>query len=159
VADALGRDLASLLFAQLDAGGPEVAIAVCADSAQVRSARLFDRGAYVRRVSLKVRNPANRPDSLERTVLERFAALHAEGKLPAEEAWLVPGEEGVTGVDYFRPILVQERCLTCHGDPATYAPGVRRVLSERYATDEATGYRAGDLRGMISVRVVVPPAR
>jgi hypothetical protein len=56
-------------------------------------------------------------------------------------------------IEYARPILVQERCLTCHGDRERLAPGVRELLAARYPLDQATGYRVGDLRGMISVRI------
>jgi hypothetical protein len=33
------------------------------------------------------------------------------------------------------------------------APDVRSLLAERYPEDRATGYAAGDFRGMVSVRV------
>jgi hypothetical protein len=49
--------------------------------------------------------------------------------------------------------MVQERCLQCHGDPAKFTPEVRKILASRYPADMATGYKAGDLRGMLSVRV------
>jgi hypothetical protein len=32
-------------------------------------------------------------------------------------------------------------------------PGVRRVLSERYPEDLATGYEAGDFRGVVRVSI------
>ena len=44
-ADALGKDLMSLLTRELERGGPDAAIAVCADSAQVRLALDAARGA------------------------------------------------------------------------------------------------------------------
>jgi hypothetical protein len=152
-ANALGRDLQGMLFAALDSAGPDGAIAVCADSAQVRSARHAAQGVYVRRVSLRARNPANRPDSLEERELRRLDSLHRAGALPGEVVRQRRFASGETVVDYLRPIVVQERCLACHGDGAQLAPAVRRVLARRYPDDRATGYRAGDLRGALSVRV------
>lgn len=154
-ANALGKDLQGLLFSQLERGGPVSAIAFCADSAQVRTARHAGEGVYVRRVSLKVRNPANTPDDMERATLETLASRYASGQLPAELVE-VRGRGSDRRVHYLRPILVQEKCLACHGDPAQIDPAVRQLVSARYPTDAAVGYRAGDLRGAISVRVPAP---
>ncbi|HEX5820122.1 MAG TPA: DUF3365 domain-containing protein [Gemmatimonadales bacterium] len=154
-ANALGKDLQGLLFGQLEKGGPVTAIAFCADSAQARTARHASSGVYVRRVSLKVRNPANTPDAVERTTLEALAAQYASGTLPAELVE-VRGGGADRQVHYIRPILVQEKCLSCHGDPALIDPAVKQVLTTRYPVDAAVGYRAGDLRGAISVRVPAP---
>jgi hypothetical protein len=154
-ANALGKDLQGLLFSQLERGGPASAIAFCADSAQVRTARHAGEGVYVRRVSLKVRNPANTPDEMERTTLETLASRYASGQLPAELVE-VRGRGSERRVHYVRPILVQEKCLACHGDPAQIDPTVKQIVSARYPTDAAVGYRAGDLRGALSVRVPAP---
>jgi hypothetical protein len=154
-ANTLGKDLQALLFGQLEQGGPVTAIAFCADSAQVRTARHAGEGVYVRRVSLKVRNPANTPDTVERATLEALAAQHAGGTLPAELVE-VRGAGAGREVHYTRPILVQEKCLACHGEPTQIDPAVKRVLTVRYPSDAAVGYRAGDLRGAISVRVPAP---
>jgi hypothetical protein len=153
VANALGRDLQAKLFAALDSGGPAHAVSFCADSAQALSDRHASEGVYLRRVSLRVRNPANRPDSAEARQLRLLDSLHRAGALPGEVVRASRGADGRPVVEYRRPIVVQERCLACHGDPARLAPGVRPILAERYPEDAATGYRVGDLRGMISVRV------
>lgn len=154
-ANALGKDLQALLFGQLEKGGPVTAIAFCADSAQVRTARHASEGVYLRRVSLKVRNPANSPDAVERATLEALAAQYASGTLPAERVE-VRGKGAGRQVHYIRPILVQEKCLSCHGDPTLIDPAVKQVLTARYPVDAAVGYRPGDLRGAISVRVPAP---
>ena len=152
-ANALGKELQSQLFAALETGGPSRAVAYCADSAQALTARHAREGVYLRRVSLRVRNPANRPDAVEERQLRYLDSLHRAGSLPGEvlRSRRLSGGERV--VEYARPILVQQRCLACHGDGTQLAPGVREMLTTRYPADQATGYRAGDLRGMISVRV------
>lgn len=153
VADALGKDLQSRLFAALDSGGPAHAITYCADSAQALSARHTAEGVYIRRVSLRVRNPTNRPDSAEERDLRRLDSLKAAGALPGEVARMGRLSTGEPVVEYLRPIVVQERCLACHGARDQLAAPVRRLIADRYPDDQATGYQAGDLRGMISVRV------
>jgi hypothetical protein len=152
-ANALGKDLQTSLFAALDTGGPARAVAFCADSAQALTSRHAREGVYLRRVSLRVRNPANRPDAGEERLLRELDSLHRARALPGEVVRAGRAPDGARVVHYVRPILVQERCLACHGDPGRLAPGVREILTARYPSDQATGYRAGDLRGMISVRV------
>ncbi len=152
-ANALGAELQGKLFAALASGGPSQAIAFCADSAQAWTARHAREGVYVRRVSLRVRNPKNAPDPAEERELRVLDSLHRAGTLPGEILRQGTGADGAAEVAYMRPILVQERCLQCHGDPATFRPEVSRVLAEHYPSDQATGYSAGDLRGMLSVRV------
>lgn len=149
IANGLGGDLQKRLFAALDSGGPERGIGVCSDSAQAWTARHAGEGTYVRRVSLKVRNPRNAPDDVERAELRRLDSLHHAGKLPGEIV-----RRGANGeVEYMRPIVVQARCLACHGDTSQMSPRVRALITARYPKDEATGYREGDLRGMLVVRL------
>jgi hypothetical protein len=152
-ANALGQELLAKLLAALDSGGPSRAIAYCADSAPALTARHAREGVYLRRVSLRVRNPANRPDSIEERQLRLLDSLHRVGTLPGEVVRSRRSPDRGPLVEYMRPIVVQERCLACHGDRERLAPGVREILAARYPSDQATGYRVGDLRGMISVRV------
>jgi hypothetical protein len=152
-ADDLGRDLMGLLLGALEREGPAGAIAFCADSAQVRTARHAAQGVAVRRVGTRLRNPANAAaDSAEAAILARLAEAHAAGAAPAEVVEELDGPGG-REVLYARPILVAERCTACHGDPAGFDPVVRQVLADRYPQDAATGYAPGDLRGMLVARV------
>lgn len=152
-ADGLGKDLQTQLFAALDSAGPAYAITYCADSAQALSARHATEGVYIRRVSLRVRNTANRPDSIEERQLRRLDSLKKAGTLPGEVVRMGRLATGEPVVEYIRPIIAQERCLACHGSRDQLAPAVRTLLDTRYPDDQATGYQAGDLRGMLSVRV------
>jgi hypothetical protein len=154
-ANALGRDLQDLLLSQMERGGPLSAVAFCADSAQMRTARHAQEGVYVRRVSLKVRNPANTPDAVERVTLQTLASRYASGQLPTELVE-VRGGGNDRRLHYLRPIIIQEKCLSCHGDPAQIVPAVKQFVAAWYPSDAAVGYRAGDLRGAISVRVPAP---
>lgn len=152
-ATALGGELLTLLTQELARGGPAAAVAVCADSAQVRTSRHQQAGITVRRVGTRVRNPANAPDSLESAILAAFQADLSAGRLPADTVVLEALAGGHTRLRYLRPVRVQEACLTCHG-PATGIPdSVRAILAQRYPNDEATGYAVGALRGAVSVQV------
>lgn len=154
-ADALTRDLMGTLAKTLSDSGPGEAIRVCSEVAQEVAAEHSTDGVTVRRVSRRVRNPADRPDTYEAAQLERLAVLQAEGDLPGEVIEVVEGEDGGKALRYLRPITLKALCLQCHGSADELAPEVQSVLAERYPEDEATGYRAGDLRGAVSVTVAL----
>lgn len=154
---ALGTELMGALLKELKEGGPARAVRVCSEVAQDTAATHSTDTTTVRRVSLKVRNPADRPDDYERAQLERLAELHRQGELP-EEVAEVRQEDGRQVLRWLKPIVLNEMCLQCHGDPEGFQPEVRELLEQRYPEDEAVGYQAGDLRGAISVRVELASA-
>ena len=160
-ARALTANLAGALMPRLQqeiaAHGTAQALTVCAEVAQPMTAAAASEGASLRRVSLRARNPADRPDDFERRVLEELAAQHAAGTLPAERFETVAGPDG-RELRYFKPIVVQPLCLRCHGERESLEPEVRARLAQLYPDDEAVGYREGDLRGAVSVRVPLPSA-
>lgn len=157
-ANALGADLMSTMANEMASGGPVAAVRVCSEVAQQISAEHSQEGLTVARVTLKARNPLNRPDPYERSVLERLQKLHEEGDLPPEFVEVVE-QEGNRVLRYMRPIQTAELCLTCHGDAGALDPQVRRIIQDRYPEDAATGYQAGDLRGAISVQALLRDRR
>ena len=153
-ADALVQ---SLLNAQLksamEAGGPENAIQVCQQVAQPMTASTANafEGVSIRRTSLKVRNPANAPDAIDRELLEAWQVGHDAGhKLPQED---IVRDGGVAR--YYKPIGVKALCLNCHGDRSVLKPEVVALLKQHYPEDQAHGYREGDFRGVVRVDVTL----
>ena len=153
-ADGLGADLVTMLTAELKRGGPVAAIAVCADSAQVRTSRHASSGVMVRRVGTRVRNTKNTPDSVESAVLAAFSNAIAANRTMPDTAFATRDASGRTVTHYMRAIRMQAFCLACHGPTDSISAQVKQVISARYPDDRATGYRLGDLRGAISVTVV-----
>jgi hypothetical protein len=151
-AAALTSELLGRLRKELDAGGPAKAITVCSEIAPAIAARFSRDGLTVCRVGTRVRNPANAPDPFEAAVLARWQEAIGRDVAPHEEdAWVEAG--GVRTLRVIRPIMTGTLCLACHGQVSSLDPAVRAVLAERYPADRATGYRAGDLRGAVSVTV------
>lgn len=151
-ADALTGTLIGHLTAALDEGGAEGAIEFCATEAPALTADAVAlmEGVEIKRTSTRVRNPANTPDSLEAVALAYFEEqLAATGALPT--AWLQP--EGDAALRYYRPLVVNQLCVQCHGPMGALSPAVLAALGDRYPEDQATGYLAGDFRGLIRVRV------
>lgn len=148
----MGSRLMSTLVEELREGGPVQAVRVCSEVAPRIAEEQSSDGLAVRRVSLRVRNPAGEPDDYERGILEAWESTHQPGSAPDESAELV-SEGGRTRLRYMKPIVLMTPCLKCHGDPERMSPELKTLLAERYPEDRATGYRDGDLRGAFSVTV------
>ena len=155
-ADAVMGTLLDHLTAALDSAGPVGAIDFCAREALALTggAEAGVEGVEIKRTSTRVRNPANAPDSLEALALAYFESrLDAStGRLP--DHWLQV--DGDVALRYYRPLVANQLCVQCHGPLAAIAPAVLAKLDQRYPADQATGYLAGDFRGVIRVRVTRP---
>jgi hypothetical protein len=147
-------ELKSELMAALNAGGAVNAIQVCRKKAPGIQAETSGDTWMIKRVSQKYRNPDNRADSTEVTILSRFADSTAPAHL---EDWQIT-DSSVT-YTYYQPIYTMPLCLNCHGDLQTLAPGVMAALKKHYPLDRATGYRSGELRGVFVVRADWPEGR
>ena len=147
----LGTELKAELTSALASTGPTGAIHVCRTRAPEIAAKLSrETGAVVSRTALRVRNPANAPDDLQRAILEQFADDLAAGhtEMPLEAAVEI-NRGGKIERRYMRAIPMDAICQTCHG--SQLAPEVASAIAEAYPEDEATGFEPGQLRGAISV--------
>jgi hypothetical protein len=155
----LSDQIRNLLMRELKTGGFEGAVAVCATTAQEKTAEYRRAsGNDIRRVSLRRRNPANEPDAHERGVLESFDRLPVEAR-PAAEHWEIAREDGREMLRYLKPVVANAMCLTCHGERAKIPPAVQSVIAREYPNDRATGFSAGDVRGAVSVRIPLERSR
>lgn len=145
----------SVLESEVRANGPAGALGACSRVAFDLARSHARDGWSVRRVSGKLRNPADAPDDWESAQLAEFATKYAGKPVPADaEAWEIVIEDGQRVLRYAKPIVIAgELCLRCHGDPATFAAAVTDSLARLYPNDQATGYRVGDLRGAVSVSI------
>jgi Protein of unknown function (DUF3365) len=151
----------AVLQSALRDGQPAAALRVCASVAQGIAREHEQQGWRVRRVSDRVRNPADTPDAYEREVLRTWQEEKTAGRLaPTTERQEIVTEDGQSALRYMRPIFIAAPvCLQCHGQPAKLGPGVAEALRELYPGDQATGYSLGDLRGAISVRIPLGASR
>lgn len=152
VAGSYAKQLKSGLMAQMGSNGPEGGIAACsAQAAQLGAETAALTGWSVRRVSTQARNPLAMPDAYEHEILKAFAKEIAGGKEDASR-YEVVDEGGVRYARFMKAIRIEPVCLTCHGDKEI-PPGVMQKLSEKYPHDAARGYKVGDLRGALSIRI------
>ncbi len=110
----------------------------------------------MRRTSLKVRNPKNVPDEWEQRVLESFSARKANGEDPSTFEFLEVIRNGENIENrYMKAIVIVPNgpCLMCHGNdiPASVSTKIQSL----YPTDQAAGYKAGDIRGAFSIRQTI----
>jgi hypothetical protein len=119
---------------------PVQAIEVCTKRAPELARVHSQGGAVLGRAALKRRNPA----SVGAPWVE--AAMQALAKEPSgSDAFrVVPLPGGRVG--YAEAIWVQPMCLTCHGE--ALSDEVKAAVAARYPADQATGFKAGDFRGV-----------
>ena len=92
------------------------------------------------RSSHKLRNPANVAPDWVANAIDSYLA----GETRPIAVELDDGRHG-----YIEPITMQPLCLTCHGQELQ--PEVEAKLAQLYPDDQATGFAAGDFRGVFWV--------
>lgn len=158
---AVATKLIATLTTALANGGPVKAVDVChlrALGLTTEKLPAHPLVVSVKRTSLRLRNPANAPDDAERLALDHVAKLVDRGEPPPAVLVQRVDKTPTAAPEWrvYRSIMVQPACLACHGDPNTQSPALRTLLHERYPKDTATGYAAGDWRGLIRVTVRQP---
>jgi hypothetical protein len=139
----LKQQLQSELIGALD-GGPLQAIEVCKVRAPEIAAALSFGDIRMGRTSHRLRNPENAPEEWMRPLLQHYVE-HPEDREPR-----------AVGIDaesygYVEPITLRPLCTACHGKQLDST--VETLLAEHYPQDQATGFEAGDFRGMFWVRL------
>jgi len=151
------KDLKSILIEQIQSNGVLQAVSVCSDTAQVLTNNFgVERGIYIRRVSLRNRNPNNFPDDFEKRILNKFELLHQNNELNSKTEYAEIVTEGdYKYLRYLKPIIVQAECLNCHGSRTDIMPEVKNLIVQNYPDDKAIGYKSGDLRGAVSIKKAI----
>ena len=147
--DTLIKTLGGQLKAAIKGAGPEAALSVCKDVAMPLTEGTSEKfeDLSITRVTDKPRNPANTADEADIAALARFRAAMAEGKPLAK--LIVPAEG--EPARYYRPLMIADVCLKCHGDRDAMSDKLRTLIDASYPEDKAIGYKLGDLRGLIRV--------
>lgn len=99
---------------------------------------------YVRQVSLRYRNPENRPDPYEVAQLERFK------QDPETEVYGIVERDGASVFRYLQPMRATASCLECHGSYET-APA---FVQKRFPPGHYSyNYQVGEVIGAVSVSI------
>lgn len=151
VSAALLQKLGGAVKSNMQANGPVKTLEFCSLNALAMTEQIGrESGTEVSRLSLKNRNPVNAADGDDKTLLEKWERMAKNAQpLPAFELKQFPDGKTV----YYKPIVINnEACLKCHGEIQNDSP-LGRAIRSIYPEDKATGYRMGDLRGMIKVTI------
>ncbi len=149
------KRLGGTLKSEMKNNGPESAITVCRDIApEIASDISLKNGWQVSRVSSKARNSMMAiPDSWEQTVLRDFEKRAANGeKLKTMFHAEVVEEPAGKYLRYMKAIGTAPLCLSCHGSSEQIPANIQAKLDAFYPHDKATGYKAGELRGAVSIK-------
>lgn len=125
---------------------PETNYALIPEAVATGIAKRLTSGSpyYVRQISLRYRNPSNRPDAYETAQLKRFA------EAPAKETYEMAKIEGKPVFRYMREMVAENSCLRCHG---SYAEAPKFVQQRFPSGHPSYGYQAGEMIGAISVSI------
>lgn len=137
--------LASNLIQTINSKGTEQALKFCSEKAVPLTdsiAKSLD--AYVKRVSDKTRNPANKANEVELAYIKKNKQNLLEGKSIDPE--LIISDEKIIGL---YPIVTNGICLQCHGQPnVDITPSTLAIIDQIYPQDQAKGYKTAELRGI-----------
>ena len=97
-------------------------------------------GVKIRRTALKYRNPANKPDEIDKEVMYRFQAV--------KNFKPVAGDMG-SNYRVYKPLITKASCLYCHGSKSDINPKIAKMIQKKYPHDMATGFKLGELRGVV----------
>jgi hypothetical protein len=122
--------------------GPTQAIKVCQIKAPQIAAQLSTDQIAIGRSTTRLRNPDNQAPHWVAEILAGY-----QTGTPIKESQTIDLLNGKQG--YIKPIYIRQPCLKCHG--TTIAPDIAAALNEYYPNDQATGYKAGDFRGVFWV--------
>lgn len=140
--------LGGILKAKIAETGPEGAVVFCNINAlPITDSIAKAKGVGIKRVTDKPRNTVNRATGQELSIISDFRSALKNGS-PTEP--MLVREKGQ--VQVYVPITTKELCLQCHGVPGSDISEMTlsRIL-ERYPADQATGYEAGELRGLWNI--------
>ena len=151
----MGGTLKSHMKQNMKAGGPLQAAGFCLQEASEIAKKVnssYPKGVSVKRISLKYRNPANKPTADEAQVLKAIQTnVNAHKTVPK----MIVKKLAKNSYKVYKPIFMNKGvCLTCHGDATVRNPEAYKLIQAKYPHDKAIGYKKGDFRGAFVVTIL-----
>lgn len=129
----------------LQSGGIEHALRYCNEKAYpITDSLSVANQVSIRRVSNKNRNARNKADKMEEFLIKGFNNdLNVEKELTPR---LVLKDDSVI---FYKAIILQPLCLTCHGQPEKELTfQTDSLIRTLYPKDKAIGYQVNQVRGL-----------
>lgn len=149
VSSMLVQRLGGELKAQMQNNGAIGALHFCSQNALSLTEQVAkETHTSLKRVSTNERNPLNKATADEAALLKKWSDLLKNNQpLPPSAIVNLSPNTAV----YYKPIVINnEACLKCHGN---VEGELAKAIKAAYPEDKATGYKMGDLRGMIAVTI------
>ena len=144
------KNLGGNLIKHMKEGGPQQAIPFCNTAAQPLTEEVARKyNVLIKRTSHKIRNENNKPTKAEETILKQYLTLISNNN---KELKPIVSKDKEGKVHFYAPIKLEAKCLACHGtigkEVTTKTDSILKAL---YPNDKATGFKTGDLRGIVSI--------
>ena len=104
------------------------------------STEKISKDSHVRRTALKYRNPANKPDAVDITVMN---------KLKENKNFKPLVIELESHYRVYKALPTMKPCLACHGDTTAMNSSVKEMIDKKYPTDLATNFKENEFRGVV----------
>lgn len=154
-AKAFSTELRDVLTSAIATGGLQQAVDVCHTEAPQIAARISAaHGVQLGRVGVRSRQPANRLQGWQKSVLDSWVA-NAPQDAPSSWAPAVERAADSGATRWAKAIETEGPCLACHG--SAIDAGVEAAIRQHYPDDPATGFKLGSLRGLVWVEVPGEP--
>lgn len=139
--------LSSVLLAQVQAVGPDGAVAFCNERAlPLTDSVAQHHGISIKRIASRYRNPANAANEEETAILTEWEKAIAALEQP-KARWFDRGDR----IDWYGAITIPNpRCLDCHGllKEGDIHPKTLAQIRKFYPNDKAVNFELGNIRGM-----------
>jgi len=151
----MGAALKSHMKQNMKSGGPIQAANFCIQKAQNITHGInsnYPSGIHVKRISLKYRNPANKPSTDEKKVLQQIQkSIDTHKTIPK----LIIKKITDNTYKVYKPIFIDKGvCLVCHGEVQSRDTEAYKLIKMKYPDDKAVNYRMGDLRGAFVATII-----
>lgn len=149
ISSALLQKLGGELKNQMQTTGAMGALNFCSQNALTLTEQVAKESkTSIKRISINYRNPVNKANTEETTLLQEWEKLVKNGQpLPSHKVVTVSENT----VMFYKPIVINnEACLKCHGN---VEGDLAKAIKAAYPEDKAIGYKMGDLRGMIAIEM------
>ncbi|MGN6213128.1 Tll0287-like domain-containing protein [Parafilimonas sp.] len=109
-------------------------------------------GYAISRISNKNRNPGNALRTAADSLAWQQMNALIQDSAQKQKHFIMQAGNSIT---YYKAITIaMPTCLKCHGQPQTnISPEVLAVINQKYPADKATGYHAGELRGLWKIKM------
>ena len=149
MAMATAKKLGSNLTQKMKEGGVKEAVPFCNTMAYPLTEEMSKKyNAEIRRTSDKLRNEKNKPNNEEKKIIEDYKKGLASNK----QLKPVVAIDASGNPHFYAPIILQKKCMTCHGAVGgEVSIKTDSLIKSYYPNDKAVGYKEGDLRGIWSI--------